>query len=350
VTSRRSSIAMLLIAAAVVIAALVAKPDAASAHPLAPSLLELRQTADGRFAVRWKTSAYRASGAHVAPQLPAWCSPVGGETAQDSPTFLDRRFVLDCGARGLQGATIGVSDLDATSTLALLRVELADGRVIRALLDGSRPAFAIPERESRRDVALGFVKLGVTHLLTGLEHLLFLLCLCLLVRERRALLWTLLAFTAGHSVTLTLSTLGLLRAPEPLAEAGIALSIVLVAAELLREDAAEPDARVSWLRRRPLAMAFGFGLLHGLGFSAALATLGLPAGELPLALLAFNLGIEIGQLAFVVALLALARLARPLLAMLPARSVRVPAYAIGALGAFWFWSQASSLLGVLLPS
>jgi hydrogenase/urease accessory protein HupE len=324
-------------------------PTSTSAHPLAPSLLELRETPDGRFAVRWKTSAYRPTGTEVAPRLPAWCTRVGAETAQDGPTFFDRSFVVDCGARGLHAATIGVSDLDASSTLALLRVELADGRVIRALLDGSRPELLIPERQSRREVALGYLELGVTHLLTGLDHLLFLLCLCLLVQERRALLWTITAFTAGHSVTLTLATLGMVRLPAPLAEAGIALSIVLLAAELLREEPAERGARAARLRR-PWAMAFVFGLLHGLGFAGALAALGLPPAEIPLALLAFNLGIELGQVAFVAALLVTARLARPLLARLPSRSIRVPAYAIGALAAFWFWSRAGLLLGALLQS
>lgn len=345
--SRRARTLLVVLGCA---ATLGVAPLVARAHPLAPSLLELRQAPDGRFAVRWKSSAYRPTGTDVAPQLPEWCTRVGAETAQDGPTFVDRRFVVDCGERGLHAATVGVSDLDVSSTLALLRVELADGRVIRALLDGSHPTFEIPERESRRDVALGYLKLGGEHLLTGLDHLLFLLCLCLLVRERRALLWTISAFTAGHSVTLTLATLGLVHFPQPAAEAGIALSIVLLAAELLRDEDAAHGARASWMRRRPWGMAFAFGLLHGLGFAGALGALGLPAGEIPLALLAFNLGIELGQLAFVVALLAVAWLARPLLARLPSGSIRVPAYAIGALAAFWFWSRAGSLLGALLPS
>lgn len=331
-------------------AALGFVPVAARAHPLAPSLLELREIQDGRFAVRWKSSAYRPTGTDVAPQLPAWCTRVGAETAQDGPTFVDRRFAVDCGERGLRAATVGVSDLDVSSTLALLRIELGDGRVIRALLDGTHPTFEVPERESRRDVTLGYLKLGGEHLLTGLDHLLFLLCLCLLVRDRHALLWTITAFTAGHSVTLTLATLGLVHFPQPAAEAGIALSIVLLAAELLRDEDVANGARASWMRRRPWAMAFAFGLLHGLGFAGALGALGLPAGEIPLALLAFNLGIELGQIAFVVALLVVARLARPVLARLPSGSIRVPAYAIGALAAFWFWSRAGSLIGALLPS
>ena len=321
--------------------------DTANAHPLAPSLLELRQTADGRFTVRWKTSSSRPTGSRSAPQLPDWCKQVGEETVQDAPGSIDRRFVIDCGERGLTAATLGVTDLDTSGTLALLRVELADGRLFRTLLDGTNPSMQVPERQGPLDVARGYVKLGVEHLLTGFDHLLFLLCLCLLVRTPRTLLWTLCAFTAGHSMTLTLTTLGPLRCPPPVADLAIALSVVLVAAELLRDETVK---RTTWMRRRPWSMAFAFGLLHGLGFAGALNEAGLPAGEIPLALLSFNIGIELGQLAFVAAVLLLARLAAPLLAMLPPRSIRVPAYAIGSLAAFWFWSRATLLLGQLFPS
>lgn len=324
----------------------------AHAHPLAPSLLELRQTDGGRFAVRWKTSAFRPTGARLAPILPEWCTRVGDETTQDDPAALERRFTVDCGERGLRGATLGVADLDVSRTLALVRVELADGTLVRELLDGARPATVVPERQTRLDVARQYLELGIEHLLTGIDHLLFVLCLCLLVPERRTLAWTITAFTAGHSVTLTLATLGLVRFPQSVAETAIAFSIVLLAAELLRDGGgvAQTPPPASWIRRRPWAMAFTFGLLHGLGFAGALSDVGLPQSDIPAALLTFNLGIEIGQLAFVLALLLLARLARPLLVRLPERAVRLPAYAIGCLAAFWFWSRAGLVVEQLLRS
>jgi hydrogenase/urease accessory protein HupE len=293
---------------------------------------------------------YRPTGARLAPVLPEWCTRAGDETSHDAGTAIERRWVVDCGARGLTGATLGVADLDVSRTLALLRIELADGRLVRTLLDGSRPTAVVPERESRLDVARQYLELGVEHLLTGIDHLLFVLCLCLLVRERRALLWTITAFTVGHSVTLTLATLGLVSFPQSIAETAIALSIVLLAAELLREDPAGADASGSWIRRRPWSMAFTFGLLHGLGFAGALTEVGLPQSEIPMALLTFNLGIELGQLAFVLVVLLLAALAHPLLARLPARAVRIPAYAIGSLAAFWFWSRAGLVVQELLLS
>ncbi len=331
--------------------ALLASATVAHAHPLAPSLLELRQSDGGRFAVRWKTSAFRPTGAHLAPILPDWCTRTGEESASDDAAAVERRFAIDCGERGLHGATLGVTDLDVSRTLALVRVELADGTLVRELLDGARPTMVVPERQSRLDVARQYLDLGVEHLLTGIDHLLFVLCLCLLVRERRTLAWTITAFTAGHSVTLTLATLGFVRFPQSVAETAIAFSIVLLAAELLRDDgspATLPPA--SWIRRRPWAMAFTFGMLHGLGFAGALSEVGLPPSEIPMALLTFNLGIEIGQLGFVLAVLLVAHLARPLLGRLPARAVRVPAYAIGCVAAFWFWSRAGLVVQQLLRS
>lgn len=349
---RRAPVLACWATAALLVLGIVVRPaPEAGAHPLAPSLLELRQTADGRFAVRWKTSAYRPTGARIAPLLPEWCTRIGDETTHDGPASIERRFVLDCGERGLVGATIGVSDLDVSRTLALVRVELADGRLVRSLLDGNRPSMAVPERESRLDVARQYVELGFEHLMTGIDHLLFVLCLCLLVRERRSLLWTITAFTVGHSVTLTLATLGLVSFPQSIAETAIALSIVLLAAEILRANAAGTTAPpASWIRRRPWAMAFTFGLLHGLGFAGALTEVGLPQSEIPLALLTFNVGIELGQLAFVLVVLLVAWLARPLLERLPARAVRIPAYAIGSLAAFWFWSRAGLVVQELFRS
>ncbi|MBY0279718.1 HupE/UreJ family protein [Candidatus Binatia bacterium] len=320
------------------------------AHPLAPSLLELRESGGGRFAVRWKTSAFRPTGAHLAPILPDWCTNLGDETSTADPAAIERRFTIDCGERGLHGATLGVRDLDVSRTLALVRVELADGGLVRELLDGARSSMVVPERQSRLDVARQYLELGIEHLLTGIDHLLFVLCLCLLVRERRTLAWTITAFTVGHSVTLTLATLGVVHFPQSVAETAIALSIVLLAAELLRDDdapAATPPP-ASWIRRRPWAMAFTFGMLHGLGFAGALSEVGLPASEIPLALLTFNVGIELGQLAFVLAVLLVARLARPLLATLPPRAVRLPAWAIGCVAAFWFWSRAGLVVQQLL--
>jgi hypothetical protein len=190
-------------------------------------------------------------------------------------------------------------------------------------------------------VVRGYALLGVEHILTGWDHLLFVLGLVLLVGPGRMLLWTVTAFTAGHSITLALASLGLVNVPQGATEAAIALSIYLLAVELVRSS----GGRVTFMQRAPWLVAGGFGLLHGLGFAGALAAVGLPQGEIPLALFAFNVGIELGQLAFVGTILAgMAALGR-LRVTWPTWVSPAPAYAIGALAIYWFLERVAGSLG-----
>jgi hydrogenase/urease accessory protein HupE len=182
------------------------------------------------------------------------------------------------------------------------------------------------------EVVASYTVLGVEHILLGVDHLLFVAALMMLVRGLRPLLLTITAFTIAHSVTLALATLGLIRVPGPPVEAVIALSIVFVAVEILRRDKGRP----SLASERPWMVAFSFGLLHGLGFAGALAEVGLPEASIPLALVFFNVGVEIGQLVFVGVLLVGAALLRRLAGPIPPRwATLVPAYAIGGLASFW---------------
>jgi hydrogenase/urease accessory protein HupE len=193
----------------------------------------------------------------------------------------------------------------------------------------------VPAGESKLGVVRGYTRLGVEHILTGWDHLLFVLGLVLLVGRGRTLLWTITAFTVGHSITLSLAVLGFARIPPAPVEVLIACSIFIVGVELTREM----SGRATWTHRLPWAMALAFGLLHGLGFAGALAQVGLPADEIPLALFSFNVGIEVGQLLFVGLVLA----ARVALRMLPVRwpqaSALIPAYAIGSLAAYWVFER-----------
>src|SRR4029453_11844785 len=167
-------------------------------------------------------------------------------------------------------------------TDALVRIALADGRLIQMVLRGDQSGLTVPARVSRRDVVRDYLRLGFEHILTGLDHLLFVLGLVLLVHGRRRLLWTITAFTLGHSVTLSLAVLGFVHIPPRPVEALIAGSIFVVAVELTREA----QGRTSRMGRRPWAMACAVGLLHGLGFAGAMAQVGLPAHDIPLALVA----------------------------------------------------------------
>ena len=310
-----------------VLAVLVLLAIPAAAHPLAPSLLEIRESPGGRAAVLWKMPLQRPAGADPRPMLPAACRPGPRNTFVEG-TALVARWAVDCGRGGLAGAEIGVKGVETVRSDVLLRVTRADGSEVRAVLRPEAPVFRLPRSQRPFDVASGYLALGVEHLLTGADHLLFLLGLMLLVRERRRLLATVTAFTLGHSVTLSLAALGVVHIPSASAEIAIALSILVLAVELARE---RPGA----LSRRPWAMAAVFGLLHGLGFAGALAEVGLPAREIPLALLAFNTGIELAQIAFLGGVFVLLLVWRPVARRLPAWSASVPVYGIGSVAVYW---------------
>jgi hydrogenase/urease accessory protein HupE len=334
----RARAAKLPAVAALLLLALGAAP--AAAHRLAPSLLELRELASGEVAVRWKTPLLQPTGADLRPELPPHCAPLGPAVAERDPTSATLRWRVDCGERGLVGETLRVRGLEGSGTDALIRLELSGGRRVRAVVTANRPGFAVPEREQPLRVLADYLALGFQHILGGADHLLFVLGLVLLIRGRRRLVGTITAFTLGHSLTLSLAALGFVAFPTRLVEVGIALSILLLAAELGRGQ--EPG--MTRLRRHPWAMALCFGLLHGVGFAGALTEAGLPAEEIPLALFSFNLGIELGQLAFVAAVV-VARLAlRPLAARGPVWLARVPAYAIGSLAALWCFERTAGML------
>lgn len=329
------------VVAALVIATLVpSTPARVAAHALSPALLALRETAPGTFAVTWKIPTLRLIGADLRPVLPAACTATGQPTLDETSESLTSQWTIDCGTAGIVGATLGVDGLGVAKTDALLHLELADGRAIDAVLRAREPSFVVPERDTAFDVARRYVALGVDHILTGYDHLLFVFGLLLLATDWRRLVATITAFTLGHSVTLTLAVLDVARVPPAPVEVLIAFSIFVLAVELARFDAGQ-DATL--MRRRPWIMALGFGFLHGLGFAGTLRAAGLPGDAVPLALLGFNVGIEIGQLAFVVTVLALRAATRPLLGRLPAWAEAVPTYAMGSLAACWMIERARAL-------
>lgn len=318
-------------------AALALLPLAALAHPLAPALLELRHDGDA-YEVLWRTPVAQVRGVNLAPQLPADCTALGTPTRSlDDNEAIESRWRVRCAEAELTGRNISVAGLGGSGINVVLRVERPGGEVFGAILDARHAAVSIPPPDSRGRRLAGYFGLGVEHLLTGLDHVLFVLGLLLLVRGWKPLVLTVTAFTVGHSLTLAAATLGLVRIDPALTELGIVASLVVVALAALREDG-------SRLARRPAAMALAFGLLHGLGFAGALSQAGLPPDDVPLALLLFNLGIEAGQLAVVAAggmLLAL-RSALPLAGAIPAR--QLTAYIIGSLAAMWCIERTTVLL------
>jgi hydrogenase/urease accessory protein HupE len=239
---------------------------------------------------------------------------------------------------GLEGSEIRVHGLEATMVDALVRIELEDGRVMSRLLRPDAPAMTITP-ETGGLAAGGYFALGVEHILLGIDHLLFVLALVLIVRGVGLLVKTITAFTVAHSVTLALATLGVVNVPPAPVESVIALSIVFVAVEIVRSRRGQRGLT----ERAPWLMAGFFGLVHGFGFAGALAAVGLPRNDIPLALLLFNLGVEAGQLLFVAALLGVIALLRRI--NLPQEHwVRlVPPYAIGSLAMLWVIERTAGI-------
>jgi hydrogenase/urease accessory protein HupE len=237
----------------------------------------------------------------------------------------------------LRGTTLRIGGLAGTMTDALVRIEFADGTSWTQRLTPGQPSASIPARQSVFAVAGVYVKLGVEHILTGVDHLLFVLALIIITRGGWKLVKTVSAFTVSHSITLTAATLGFVHVPQPPVEAVIALSIVFVACEIVHSR----EGRSGLTERWPWIVALTFGLLHGLGFAGALSEVGLPQGHIPLALLFFSIGIEAGQLLFIAVVLTSVATVRRIRIPLPRWSELIPPYAIGSVAMFWVIQRAA---------
>jgi hydrogenase/urease accessory protein HupE len=240
------------------------------------------------------------------------------------------RGTLTCSG-GLAGKTITIAGLEATITDVLVRLHHADGRLESHLLRPATPSVTLGAVTSAGQRALGYVELGVQHILLGVDHLLFVLGLLLIVSDRWMLVKTITSFTLAHSITLAVATLGYASAPLPPLNAAIALSILFLGPEIVRRWRGE----TSFTIQHPWVVAFAFGLLHGFGFASGLAAMGLPRAEIPLALLLFNVGVELGQVGFVLLVILLERAFRVLEVRWPVPIARLPGYAVGTLGAYW---------------
>ena len=304
----------------------------ASAHRFAPSLLRLFEVGDGQYQVIWKTPAQRISEIPLQPVFPEACSGAPAESTREGTGVLVS-FRLSCPG-GLIGEEIAVTGLPENSASVLLSLETRDGFYYQSLLNGQQRSFLVPAEPTATEVMREYSWLGAEHIWGGIDHLLFVFGLLLLVGWNRNLIWTVTAFTVGHSITLSLVTLGFFEYPVALVEFLIALSIFMLALELARKEGA------GLFRRYPWWLAGGFGLLHGMGFAGALAEVGLPQSELPLALLFFNIGIELGQLAFIAAIMAVWQLLKRLPSMDAAVLRPVPVYVLGSLSAMWCIERA----------
>jgi len=323
--------------------ALVLVPLAASAHEARPAYLAVNETAPGQYSVLWRTPVLAGMRLPVVLKLPDRAKNLKEPVVSEFADSLVERRWIDAGRSGLAGERIEFAGLQLTITDVLVRVQMREGGVSTTLVRPSRPWVEIASAPGMLAVAGAYVLHGIEHILFGFDHLLFVLALILMVRDGRVLLWTITAFTIAHSITLSLATLGVVHVPGPPVEAMIALSILLLACEIIRVR----RGQISLTSRWPWIVAFSFGLLHGFGFASALTDIGLPQGDIPLALLSFNAGVEIGQLIFigavVGALICVQRIRTP--PRIKHAGVPVTTYAIGITAAFWFVDRLTGFGG-----
>lgn len=314
----------------------------AVAHENLPASLLIDEQQPQLFSVTWRVPTVQGGAAlGIVPRFPLDCVPLAAPSEIFATSSRISHSQLRC-SRGLRdGARIDFDGMPATMVNALVRVGYLDGRSVSQIASPQTPQVELNlASQGSVDVA-GYFTLGVEHILGGVDHLLFVLCLILLVQGRWRLLQTITAFTLAHSITLVEATLGYVQVPAAPVEATIALSIVFLASELLR-----PTGRQGLAARLPWLVAFCFGLLHGLGFAGALSEVGLPAGDIPLALLLFNLGVEAGQLLFVAAVLVGLAVLRQWRGAWPQWLRQAPAYAVGSVAVFWLLQRMAVVLGV----
>jgi hydrogenase/urease accessory protein HupE len=269
----------------------------------------------------------------VVLELPAGARDITAASVREFPDSIVERRLIEIEG-GLAGKRFAFAGLQATITDVLARVQLLDSAYSTTLVQPSRPWLEIATPQGLFSVFGSYVTHGVRHILLGYDHLLFVLALMLIVGNTRVLVWTITAFTIAHSITLALAAFGVVHVPGPPVEAAIALSILLLATEILHVRRGRSSLTARW----PWVVAFSFGLLHGFGFAGALTAIGLPENEVPLALFAFNVGVELGQLLFIAVVLALLALLKrvALPPGLAQHALPVASYAIGTLAAFWF--------------
>lgn len=342
---RRHPALTLALALALALPAAFLLPVPAAAHEVRPAYLQVTEVSAGRFDVLWKQPILPDADPGlvlrlpIAPRFPPHCREDARALPDPTPSALIERWTLACGETGLGGAEIAIDGLPRTLTDVLLRVRLLDGTSVDHLLRSEAPRVVLSPESGGGAATAAYLRLGIEHLLFGFDHILFVIGLLFFVRRPGQLVAVVTAFTVAHSITLALSTLGVVTLSQRPVEAVIALSILFLAVELARGGSRE----TSVMARSPWAIAFGFGLLHGFGFAGALAEIGLPESARAMALLLFNVGVEIGQLAIVGVLLGSLQVVRICRIPTPAAAAQVPIHLMGAVSAYWFVERVLSM-------
>jgi hydrogenase/urease accessory protein HupE len=310
------------------------------AHEMRPGYLEIKEVTPATYTVLWKVPMRGELRLQLDPVFPDTCSEAVPQASRSAESALITNWTIRCD-EGLENKSITIAGLENTLTDVLARVQHLDGATQTTRITPGDTSFAVTGSPSKLALSATYLWLGVEHILLGIDHLLFVFALLLIVSGIRRLIWTITAFTIAHSITLAGATLGYVHVPQQPVEAIIALSILFLATEIIHSRRGRPGYAERW----PWIVAFIFGLLHGFGFAGALAEVGLPEHAIPFALVFFNVGVELGQLAFVAVVLLSARLIHRI-KKVPLRPAElVVTYAIGSVAAYWtiertvgFWS------------
>jgi hydrogenase/urease accessory protein HupE len=309
----------------------------ATAHEMRPAYLDMQETRAEEFTVLWKVPARGDLRLGLYVRLPQNCVAKAEPFRSIEANAYTERWVALC-TGGLKGGAIAVDGLASTMTDALARIQYLDGSIEVARMTPEAPGFTVAGAQSTMEIARTYFLLGVDHILSGLDHLLFVFALILLIPSPWMLAKTITAFTVAHSITLAAASLGYVSLPQRPVEAVIALSIAFVARELIRQRPGERRLSEAY----PWVVAFAFGLLHGFGFAGALKETGLPQSDVPVALLTFNLGVEAGQLLFVAVVLILFRALKNLVPISAKPARLVAAFAIGVMSMVWLIERLGS--------
>jgi hydrogenase/urease accessory protein HupE len=301
------------------------------AHRLQPAYLEINEQSAGKFSILWKRPYVGGRPMNIFPQLPSTFRNLTEPATQHLPSGAVERWMVAGDKDGLAGKKLQIDGLSSTQTDVLVRIYYKEGHEETHLLRPASPSVRLGGAPSKIERIIAYLQLGIQHILMGIDHLLFVLGLLLIVKSRWMLFKTITSFTLAHSITLCVATLGYASVPLPPLNTVIALSILFLGPEIVRSWRGENSLTI----RHPWVVAFAFGLLHGFGFATGLANMGLRAAEIPLALLLFNVGVEIGQIAFVFLVILMERSFRRLEIHWPRWVQLAPGYTVGCLGAYW---------------
>ena len=310
---------------------LLAVVGTAIADEIRPAYMELNSTDDTFYSIKWKVPMKGDMVLSLKPVLPDWCTERTPPSSMATGGAMITRWSVSCSG-GIATGNIRIDGLENTMTDVLVRVVHQDGMTQMVRLTPSETSFEVAAETTSTEVIKVYTALGIEHILLGVDHLLFVFALLLIVTGWRRLIGTITAFTLAHSITLFAATLGWVHVAQAPVEAVIALSILFLATEIIHNRQGRPGMA----KRFPWLVAFIFGLLHGFGFAGALAEIGLPEQSIPLALLFFNVGVELGQLLFVAAVVAAGWVLRKLITEKTLQGSEVAAsYLIGSLSAYW---------------